>query len=385
MNHLALIIPTIDKLGGAERQVLILAKGMLNRGWRVNVVALSGSGGAAAAELLTSGVGFLSLHMRKGLADPRGWIRFNKWLRIARPDIVHAHLPHAAWMARWSRLCAPSRVVVDTIHSPGLGTLGRRLAYRCSRWLPDKVTAVSHSAADAYSSARMVSNSQIVVLPNGIDTDQWRPDPESHYSLRNALGLTNEFLWLAAGRLDPVKDYQALLHAMTTVSPPAQLVIAGAGPLESDLRLLAHQLDLEQRVRFLGFEPNVLRWMQAADGFVLSSWWEGLSMALLEACSCALPLVASDVPGNREVIISQQSGLLATVGDVNALASAMTQIMTKTPKERLDMGLQARNHVLQKFSLNSVLDRWETLYTTLLDQHPHPTRFASRHLLSVDT
>jgi glycosyltransferase involved in cell wall biosynthesis len=172
---------------------------------------------------------------------------------------------------------------------------------------------------------------------------------------------------------------------MTTVSPPAQLVIAGAGPLESDLRLLAHQLDLEQRVRFLGFEPNVLRWMQAADGFVLSSWWEGLSMALLEACSCALPLVASDVPGNREVIISQQSGLLATVGDVNALASAMTQIMTKTPKERLDMGLQARNHVLQKFSLNSVLDRWETLYTTLLDQHPHPTRFASRHLLSVDT
>ncbi|HMD76301.1 MAG TPA: glycosyltransferase, partial [Terracidiphilus sp.] len=106
MNHVALVIPGLDRIGGAERQVILLAKGLRRRGWRVSVVALSGAGGDVAAELIASGAVFLSLGMRKGLADPRGWIRFNGWLRRESPDVVHAHLPHAAWLARWSRLAA---------------------------------------------------------------------------------------------------------------------------------------------------------------------------------------------------------------------------------------------------------------------------------------
>jgi len=130
MSHVALIVPGLDRIGGAERQVILLAKGLRRRGWRVSVVALTGSGGSAAAELVAAGAAFLSLEIRKGLADPSGWIRFNRWLKREKPDVVHAHLPHAAWLARWSRLAAPVRAVVDTLHSSSTGSLGRQCGYR---------------------------------------------------------------------------------------------------------------------------------------------------------------------------------------------------------------------------------------------------------------
>ena len=95
-------------------------------------------------------------------------------------------------------------------------------------------------------------------------------------------------------------------------------------------------------MRFLGFEPNVQRWMQAADGFVLSSRYEGLPMVLLEAGACGLPAVATDVPGTREVIVNGETGWLAPAGDADALAQAMAKLMRTPPEERRAMGERAR-------------------------------------------
>jgi glycosyltransferase involved in cell wall biosynthesis len=375
LSHVALVIPGLNRIGGAERQVILLAKGLRRRGWRVSVVALSGTGGDAATELTAAGAGFLTLQMRKGLADPRGWIRFNRWLRRESPDVVHAHLPHAAWLARWSRLAAPARVVVDTLHSCSTGRLGRRLGYRWSGWLVDRVTAVSHAAAAAHLSARMVAESKLAVLPNGVDAEAWRPDAPVRVAMRRELGLDEEFLWLAAGRLDPVKDYPTLLAAMAKVPEPARLLIAGSGPLQDALLRLCAQLGLEQRVRFLGFEPELRRWMRAADGFVLSSRCEGLPMGLLEAAACALPAVATDGPGTPEVLVDGQTGYLTPAGDCTALAESMTRMMRTAPGERHAMGEQARQLVIERFSLEAILDRWEALYGDLLQRNPKPARW----------
>ena len=372
MSHVALVIPGLDRIGGAERQVVLLAKGLVQRGWRVTVVALSGTGGNAAGELAAAGVGFWSLGMRKGLADPRGWLRFRRWLRQESPEVVHAHLPHAAWMVRWSRLCAPVRVVVDTLHSSSTGTFGRRLGYRWSDWLCDKVTAVSQAVAASHISAGMVDEKSLVVLPNGVDVALWNPNEAVREAMRHELGLGEEFLWLAAGRLEAVKDYATLLRAMAEVPESARLVIAGAGPLENELRLLSRQHGLEHRVSFLGFEPNVRRWMQAADGFVLSSRWEGLPMGLLEAAACALPAVATDVPGTREVILHEKTGRLALVSNPTALAQAMACMMHASSEEGMAMGERARNLVVAQFSLEAVLDKWEALYRDLLEKNPRP-------------
>ena len=170
----------------------------------MRVIALCGSGGQAAAELESLGVVYVSLGMRKGLADPRGWWRFHLWLRRNRPDIVHAHLPHAIWLARWSRLAAPIPLLVDTIHTSATGALGRRLGFRLSDWLSDSVTAVSEAAGRFALNARMASPRKLVVLPNCVDVEKWRPDAAGRAAVRRELGVTDEFVWLAAGRLDPV-------------------------------------------------------------------------------------------------------------------------------------------------------------------------------------
>ena len=374
MNHIALIIPGLDKIGGAERQVILLAKGLRQRGWRVSVVALTGSGGDAAAELAAADVSFTSLEMRKGLADPGGWMRFNGWLRKQRPDVVHAHLPHAVWLARWSRLAAPVRVLADTLHTSSTGTLSRRIGYRQSDWLTNKVTAVSVAAAQAHLKAHMVTEAKLAVLPNGVDLSEWKPDIEVRNAFRRILDLKGKFLWLAAGRLDPVKDYRTLLQAMVDTPEAARLVIAGSGPMESELRQLSDELGLADRVQFLGFEPNIRRWMLAANGFVLASRWEGLPMVVLEAAACEVPTVATDVAGTREVVVDGKTGLLAREGDARALAAAMTRVMELPGEERRAMGQRARQFVLERFSLDAALNRWEALFAELLEKNPKPRR-----------
>jgi glycosyltransferase involved in cell wall biosynthesis len=371
VKHLALLLPGLDRIGGAERQALLLAGGLCQRGWRISVVVLSGSGTAAASGLAESGISFHSLGMRKGLADPRGWLRFQAWLRRARPDIVHAHLPHAAWLARWSRLLAPVPVLVDTLHSSWTGGPARRLGYRLSRRLPDCVTAVSFAAASAHLEAGMVLADQCTVLPNAVDTTMWRPDPSVRVAVRRGLGLADAFLFFAAGRLEAVKDYPALLQAIASlpqagVHVSAHLLVAGDGSLREQLTALAASLGLAHRVRFLGFQPDLRPWMQAADAFVLSSRWEGLPLALLEAAASALPIIATDVPGTREAVVAGETGLLVPPGNPGALAAAMERMIKAPAQERQSMGLSARRFVTGRFRLESVLDRWEALYDELL-------------------
>jgi len=374
MRHITLVIPSLDRIGGAERQVMLLAEGLAGRDWRVSVVALSGTGGEAALELRAAGVEFLSLEMRKGLVDPRGWMRFHGWLRAEAPEVVHAHLPHAAWMARWSRFAAPVRVQVDTLHSSSTGTVGRRLGYRASDWLPDVVTAVSSGVAQTHREAAMVSADKLMVLPNGVDVEYWKPDGAVRESMRGENELSSKFLWFAAGRLETVKDYPTLLGAMALLPEAATLVIAGDGPLKEELLQLCASLGLSKRVRFLGFEPEVRRWMRAADGFVLTSLWEGLPMSLLEAGACAVPSVATDVRGSREVIV-EGTGVLATAGSVQDVAEAMRRVMLASSEERRGIGERARQRVLEEFSLEAVLDRWEALYGDLLGRNARPQRW----------
>lgn len=381
MRHIAFLLPTLDRIGGAERQVVLIAKWLAARGWRVTITALSGTCGDFCGELHNAGVEFFSLHMKRGLADPRGWMRFNAWLRQHRPDILHAHLPHAAWLARWSRLAAPVRVLVDTIHTAGTGTGGRQLGYRVSNWLTNQITIVSEGAAQAWTSTQIVSSKQLKIVPNGIDADAWRPDPAARAALRAQLGLRDEFLWIAAGRLEPVKNFPALLQAMAAIPQQARLVIAGSGSQAEALWSQARSLGIESSVRFPGHQSDLRRWMQAGDGFALSSHWEGLPMSLLEAGACGLPCVSTAVAGATEIVLDGQTGFLVPAGEQDALQHAMRRMMEMHPEERESMGASARQSVISRYSVRSVLDRWEDLYNGLLVKHPEATRW-SRHAKS---
>ncbi|MDR3739979.1 MAG: glycosyltransferase [Terracidiphilus sp.] len=366
MKHVALLIPSIDRIGGAERQVLVLAEGLAARGWRITVVALTGSGGTAAAALRAHGVGYISLKMRKGLADPRGLWRFVRWASKDRPDIVHGHLPHAACFARWSRLLVSGTAVLDTVHTANTGGLGRRWGYRISDRLTDVVTAVSNAAADAYLAQNMVNSRHLRVIPNGIDLTQWTRAPHTNEGLRAKLGVRAEFLWLAAGRMEPVKDYPTLLHAIAMLDEPVHLAIAGSGKCYEAIRDLADELHIRSRISFLGFQDDLKQWMLAANGFVLSSLWEGLPMAIMEASACELPIVATDVSGVREVVLPGETGFLAPSADPAALADAMRKLAHMSAKQRTAMGAVGRRFIATRYSLGYVLDRWESIYNELL-------------------
>ena len=132
---------------------------------------------------------------------------------------------------------------------------------------------------------------------------------------------------------------------------------------------LASTLGISSEVRFLGTRTDVPRLMAAADAYVMASAWEGLPMGLLEASASALPIVATDVGGNHEIVRDRISGELAPAKNPAALADAMLRIVERSVDSRRSMGLAGRQHVRQHYSLSAVVDQWEQLYESLLQRN----------------
>ena len=373
MKKIALVIPTLDKIGGAEKQLLLLANGLRDRGWWVSVVCLSGTASAAANKL--EDIDCVLLNMKHGLKDPAGWLRFIHWLHHERPCVLHAHLPHATWLARWSRLFAPVRVQIDSIHTSSTGSWGRRLGYRISHWLPDRVTAVSHSAAENYVQVRMVSEKQLSIMPNGIEIGEQPTSLAERQTARKHLGLSNNFEWLAIGRLETVKDYPTLLRAFTQLMQNTTLSIAGVGRDEIELRRLADELGIQSRIRWLGFVDNLSPWLQAADSYVLTSLWEGLPVGILEASAHGLSVVATDASGVRDALPDSCAAWIAPIKNADGLGSAMQRMMELTQEERRESGELNFRFAKDNFSLDKILDQWEVLYEKLLTERPMPRRW----------
>jgi glycosyltransferase involved in cell wall biosynthesis len=315
--------------------------------------------------------------MRKAWIDPRGWLRYVQWISRDRPNIVHAHLPHATWFARCVRPLAPVRVLVDTIHTSSTGTIARQFAYRFTNKLTDRVTCVSKSVAAAAIATRMVPEQNLTILPNGVEMPQTTSTPSP---TRLSSSSIQPFHWIAVGRLAPVKDYPTLLRAFAKLSGDPTLQIAGSGPEEDSLRNLASELGIHARVQFAGFQRDVRPLLAAADAFVLSSLWEGLPLGVLEAAAAGLPIVATDGSGTREAIRPGETGFVVPVGDVAALTHAMAKIIAMPLNRRLKMGESGRQFVEKYFSLPVIVDRWQDLYAQLLEENPLPSRHRRRRL-----
>jgi glycosyltransferase involved in cell wall biosynthesis len=361
--RIAMIVPTIDRLGGAERQVLLLAKGLAARGWPVTLIALSGSAFEEATGLRTAGVSYLSLGMRKAWIDPRGWRRYLAWHRVKRPAIIHAHLPHAVWFARWVRLLAPVPVTIDTIHTSRTGSWLNRLGSRISRPLSSHTTCVSGAVWYAACAAGMISKANTTVLPNGVELPLLIKQPPT----------TSRFHWVAVGRLAAVKDYPTMLQAFALLPVSARLAIAGSGPEDAALRQIANDPKIMKRIDFAGFQTDIQPLLAEADGFVLSSLWEGLPISVLEAQAASLPVVATSGAGTAEAMMDGTTGFLVKPGDAMGLAAAMARVMAMSYEERVQMGAHGRQFVEANFSIDTILDRWEMLYLDLLARNREAT------------
>jgi len=356
--------------GGAEAQLVRLAIRLKARGWEVRVASMLPPT-AYAEELQEVGIPVESLGMRRGVPDPRGLVRVVDVIRRERPQVVHSHMVHANLLARLAHLLVRVPVLVCTAHNINEGGRCREWAYRLTDFLCDVTTQVSRAGLERYVRVGAVPRHKIRFIPNGVDTDRVRPNPEVRARLRHELGLGTAFVWLAVGRFEEAKDYPNMLRAFVRVMRECEntvLLIVGQGSLREETERLAGELSVALRVRFLGVRKDVPELMNAADAYVMSSAWEGMPMVLLEAGAVGLPVVTTDVGGNREVVMDGQSGFLVPPKNPEALARAMLRLMDLPLEERLGMGECGRKYIEENYSLERVVDQWEALYRQLLTQ-----------------
>jgi len=354
--------------GGAETQLLRVALRLKARGWDVRVVSMTPPR-AYVEELESAGIPVASLDMKRKLPDPRPVLRLARLIREWRPDIVHSHMVHANLLARVVRPLAPVPVLVCTAHSIDEGGRMREIMYRLTDPLCDLTTQVSQAGLERYVRVGATPRHRIKFIPNGIDSERFRPDKETRERLRDAMNIKDEFVWLAVGRFYPAKDYPNMIRAFAHVAQErsdARLLIVGDGPLRSEMEELAQGSGLRDQVSFLGIRRDVPELMNAADGYVISSAWEGMANVLLEASASALPIVATDVGGNREVVLDGETGFLVPPKDPQALARAMLRMMSLSEDERRRMGEAGRRYIEERYSLDRVVEMWEELYREFL-------------------
>ncbi len=364
-----LLLSTSMGMGGADKQLLSAAEGLRSRGHELFIVSLTPLG-PMGLESRSLGFPTESLEMRRGIPDPRGLVRLVRLVRQWRPEVVHSHMVHANLMARVLRLVVPLPVLVSTIHNVYEGGRLRMTAYRLTNGLVDHMTIISEAAANRFVGERIVPRDLLRVVPNGVDIERYVGIPGgTREALRRSLGIEQEFVWLAVGRFEVAKDYPNMLRGFAAVlgrHPRAMLLLVGRGRLQDEAEGLTRSLDIERSVRFLGVRQDVPEVMSVADGYVMSSAWEGMPMVLLEASAAGLPIVSTAVGGNLEVIRDGESGFLVPPGNSDALGAAMLRLMDLPEAERLAMGQAGREHVRAQYSLSRVVDRWEDLYVEML-------------------
>jgi glycosyltransferase involved in cell wall biosynthesis len=364
-----LLLSTSMGMGGADKLLMSAAQEMRSRGHEVLIVSVT-SLGSMGLEARSLGIPTESLEIRRGFPDPRGLVRLGRLVRRWRPDVLHSHMVHANLLARALRLFVPLPVLVSTIHNIYEGGPLWMTAYRLTNGLVDQMTIVSQAAADRFTRESIVPKELLRVVPNGVDLERFRKVAAgTRESLRRSLALEREFVWLAIGRFQPAKDYPNLLRAFVKVrshSPQTVLLVAGRGPLQREMERLAEELGLAGGVRFLGVREDVPELMSAADGYVMASAWEGMPMVLLEAAAAGLPVVATSVAGNREVVEDEKSGFLVPPHESDALGTAMLRLMGLSESQRRAMGERGRELVRTQYGLGRLVDRWEELYREVL-------------------
>ena len=353
-------------IGGAERQATALAQHMAGRGHTVALLVLR----APQDEQWPSDLPAVYLHMQKRpLPLLAGMLAGGCFVRRYRPDLIHSHTFPANLAGRVLAPLASSAKLLATIHNVFEGGWQRSLAYRLSDGLCVATTAVSRAVAERSIQAGMVPAHKCLVLPNGIDSGEFQPSAERRLRTRACLGAAAAFVWLAAGRIVPAKDFPTLLRAfalLRAAQPQALLWIAGEAGNSTFDRMGKKLLDpaLMTGVRWLGLRRDLPALLDGADGFVLSSAWEGMPLVVGEAMAMEKPVAATDAGGVRELL--GESGVIVPAGNPARLAEAMLGLMQLSDEQRRAVGRAARQRILERFSIEAIADRWEELYLRLL-------------------
>ena len=346
--------------GGAERMLTSLVTSPWAESVDFRVVSLT-KGGHFMARLREAGITVIDLDMRSLVSAPLAFLRLIRIIRRYQPQVIQSWMYHAdlaatfalilSWRRRQTRLYWGIRCsnMDQRRYSPIL-----RYVIRLCTWLsfvPDKIVANSRSGLEYHRKIGYRPRSDLVI-ENGVDTAVFHPDADTRRQVRRELRLDGNSPILAmVARKDPMKDHATFFTALERV-PNAVALLVGSG---------TDQFPDLPRVLKLGESTDIARLLTACDLTISSSaFGEGFSNALLEGMSCGLPAVATDVGDAREIV--GDTGLIVPPGNPEALAEAINSLLEEPEESRLRRRERARDRVIEKFSLEVAVEKFERLY-----------------------
>ncbi|HET6724911.1 MAG TPA: TIGR03088 family PEP-CTERM/XrtA system glycosyltransferase [Gammaproteobacteria bacterium] len=372
---IAHVVFSLD-VGGLENGLVNLINHMPDR-YRHVVICLSHFTDFRT-RIRRPGVRVLALHKRPG-KDFRVYIRLWRLLRRLQPQIVHTRNYGSMDTAVVAALAnVPFRVhgehgwdMVD-LHGDNLKY---RVLRRMLRPLIQRHVAVSKDLGAWLTERVRIPGEQVSAICNGVDTERFHPVDEAEHAIAVQAGDEfgpDKFLIGTVGRLDAVKDqatliraFAELVHERPALRERARLVIIGDGPLHGELRALLEQEGLSRLCWLPGNRDDIPALLRGLDLFVLPSLNEGISNTILEAMASALPVVASRVGGNSELVVDGETGQLVPPSDPAGLARAIDPYLA-APEKAAAMGRAGRRRVEQEFSLNAMVAAYTRLYDGLV-------------------
>ena len=358
--RLALIIPTMDR-GGAEKQLCLLAENLPRDQFDVHVILLTRDG-PRSERLRGAGIP-VNVIGKRFKADPGALLRLRRELRRLKPDIVHTWLFAANSFgraaARWAkvpRIMASERCV-DPWKTDAHFWIDRQLAK-----FTEAITTNSAGVQDFYARQgidpnlfRIIRNGIEAPTANSIDRDE----------ALSRLGVAGDHkLILAVGRLWPQKRYRDLIWSgelIATLREDTTLVIIGDGPQRGELLRHRDAVTVPQRVRFAGARNDVAELLPHADLFWIGSEYEGQSNAVIEAMQAGVVVIASDIPGNRDLVIDNQTGRLVPLGDTADFVRQSHDVLENAAEAKRLREAAARR-IATEFSVESMVQNHVELY-----------------------
>jgi glycosyltransferase involved in cell wall biosynthesis len=379
-------------VGGPARHAVILDEGLRRRGFDTLLVFGSIGPDEASLEELAHERGLPTTYIPelgrriRAWGDARAFVAILGLLRRWKPDVVHTHTAKAGTLGRLAVLaynvtvrrperCATLHTFHGHVFTSYFGRIGSmlvRLVERALARITDRIVTISErQREDITTRFRIAPKSKVVVVPLGLDLGALLAMHGRSAASREAFGLgPGDFVVGYVGRLVPIKDLATLLRGTAMAADrlsSLRLLVAGDGDARPSLEALARQLDLDRRIRFLGWQRDLPSLYSTMDLFALTSLNEGTPVSMIEAMAAGVPVVATDVGGVPDVVEHGITGQLVPPRDPQALSDAILQA-ARQPGPTAAMAARAKAAVAERFDASRLVQDIDRLYRrTLLE------------------
>jgi glycosyltransferase involved in cell wall biosynthesis len=358
--------------GGAEVLAIRLVERLDKERFQPMICSLSEQGPLRSI-LKEKGIPFYALEKREG-KDLRLPCRLGKIIKENQIDILHTHNMGPLLYGYFAMKLLSGAFFIHTEHI----NVEQEVSYAkrhviMSKFLMkslDGFISIAEHLTEYYRKSLPLHADSIATIPNGIDYKDFGAIQRSN-GLREELRLNeNHFIIGNISALRNQKDHMTLLKAIDRVRnrfPNVRLVIAGEGETDQSLRGFAKERELESHVVFLGYRSDVRYLLSGFDCFALSSLYEGLPLCLLEAMAAGLPIAATNAVGNNELVSSNENGFLVPLGDEEALAQALGNLISDRERAKR-MGERGREIAKLNYDFDKVIQQYESFYLALINK-----------------